>query len=95
METLALDRLTRLAQSMPVEPAKLRMERCDGPRGEVFLAFGEGPAGTIHGCWGYFGMCQAIDFEPDSTAVGVRQVLFDKALEAVEQHIEIGAVSHG
>ena len=54
MESIELECLTNLVQSMPVK--KLAMEVCDGPRGQVYLAYGEA-AGVVHGAWGYYGMC--------------------------------------
>lgn len=89
MNVVELERLTRLAQSMPVK--HLKMESCDGPRGQIYMAYGEGDE-MIHGAWGYFGLCQAIDFSSDSSPKGIRQVLFDTAVKEVEIQVEAGVL---
>jgi hypothetical protein len=90
MDEATVEKLTRLAQSMPVK-GTLHMERTHGARGEIYMAFGEGD-GSIHGCYGYFGLCRAIDFEPDTTKEQIRQVLYKDATEEVEKQVEAGVL---
>lgn len=76
MNTLELERLTKLARRLPV--SDLKMERIDSDFGEIYFAYGDGPNG-IHGVWGYQCIAQMIEFKPDTSVDSIRQVLVGEA----------------
>ena len=93
MESTDLTRLERIANSLPCR--KVQFERCAGPHGEIYFAYGQGDDGKIYGLWGHCGVAMTIDFEADSTLDGVRQTLVDKAHESAEQMYGKVIIPHG
>ena len=80
MNTLEIERLTRLASRLPVR--HLIMERCDSDHGEIYFAYGQGETG-IHGLWGYHGLARMIEFKDAARIQDIRQVLVGTRLPAL------------
>lgn len=88
MNTLELERLTKLANRLPVHD--VIMERIDSDHGEIYYAYGQGFDGVIHGIWGHQGIAQMVEFKDTARVEDVRQVLVNEAASFIDQMKEGG-----